>query len=103
MAELAPYTVVPGTLAGMPQPAFPLDGGAELRPWADADAPALRAAYADPDIQRWHVRMIDPASCRVAEKAGFAPEGVRYRSARHADGHHDMHVHARLADAVRPD
>ena len=195
MAELAPYTVAPGTLAGLPQPTFPLAGGAVLRPWADADAPALRAAYADPDIQRWHVRAIDsldearelirdwqlawaqerrlewavadadgallgrlalkdlslfdgvaevaywtvpaargrgvapravvtasrwafgvgfwrlqlehsmrnPASCRVAEKAGFALEGTRYRSAKHSDGHHDMHVHARLADAVRLD
>lgn len=188
MAELAPYTVTPGTLAGIPQPTFPLADGAELRPWTDGDAPALRAAYADPDIQRWHVRGLDSldeareliaewqrawaqerrlewavadtggallgrlglkdlvlfdgvaevaywtvpaargrglapravdavsrwafglgfrrlelehstqnlASCRVAEKAGFAPEGTRYGSALHADGHHDMHTHARL-------
>ncbi|MBS1696458.1 MAG: GNAT family N-acetyltransferase [Actinobacteria bacterium] len=38
------------------------------------------------------------ASCRVAMKAGFREEGVRRGSARHADGWHDMHVHARLAD-----
>jgi RimJ/RimL family protein N-acetyltransferase len=192
MAELAPYTITPGTLAGMPQPTVPLAEGAKLRPWSDADAPALQAAYADPAIQRWHVRELDslsearemiagwrgawvqerrlewavagfdgtllgrlglkdldlfdgvaevaywtvpaargrglaaraveaascwafglgfwrlqlahstrnPASCRVAEKAGFAPEGTRYGSARHADGHHDMHTHARLADAA---
>ncbi|MEV6746206.1 GNAT family protein [Streptomyces sp. NPDC051080] len=35
-------------------------------------------------------------SCRVAAKAGFALEGTRRRSLRHADGWHDMHLHARL-------
>jgi hypothetical protein len=34
MAELVPHTVAPGTLAGLPQPTFPLGGGIELRPWA---------------------------------------------------------------------
>ncbi|MFD7306996.1 GNAT family N-acetyltransferase [Promicromonospora sp. NPDC059942] len=191
MAELAPYTITPGTLAELAQPTLPLPDGARMRPWGDTDAVALQAAYADPDIQRWHVRRIDspdearemiagwqrawaqerrlewavaaadgtllgrlalkdlelfdgvaeiaywtvpaargrgvapqavtaasawafdvgfrrlelehstrnPASCRVAEKTGFAPEGTRRGAARHADGHHDMHVHARLADA----
>jgi RimJ/RimL family protein N-acetyltransferase len=192
MAELAPYTVAPGALAGMPQPTLALDG-AQLRPWADDDAAALRAAYADPDIQRWHVRelssldearemiadwrdawaqerrlewavaeaggallgrvalkdlslfdgvaevaywtapaargrglapravnaatcwafgvgfrrlelehsTLNSASCRVAEKAGFAAEGTRFGAALHADGHHDMHTHARLVDGER--
>lgn len=36
------------------------------------------------------------ASCRVASKLGFAVEGTLRGSARHADGWHDMHVHARL-------
>ncbi|WP_245572665.1 GNAT family N-acetyltransferase [Actinokineospora enzanensis] len=35
-------------------------------------------------------------SCRVAEKAGFIAEGTRRGSIRHADGWHDMHLHARL-------
>jgi RimJ/RimL family protein N-acetyltransferase len=39
----------------------------------------------------------NPASCRVAEKAGFAAEGVQRGEGRHADGWHDMHLHARLA------
>jgi RimJ/RimL family protein N-acetyltransferase len=43
----------------------------------------------------------NPASCRVAEKAGFAAEGTRFGAALHADGHHDMHTHARLAGADR--
>ena len=38
------------------------------------------------------------ASCRVAVKAGFDAEGVRRSAALHADGWHDMHVHARLTD-----
>jgi ribosomal-protein-alanine N-acetyltransferase len=189
MPELVPPTVAPGTLAGLPQPTFPLGAGVELRPWADGDARAVMSAYADPDIRRWHVRGIDsvdeahemisawrqawaqerrlewavagadgavlgrlalkdlvlfdgiaevaywtvpaargrglapralaaasgwafgvgfrrlelehstrnPASCRVAEKAGFPWEGTRRGSALHADGHHDMHVHTRLA------
>ncbi|MFG1678087.1 GNAT family N-acetyltransferase [Micromonospora sp. NPDC049282] len=36
------------------------------------------------------------ASCRVAVKAGFRPEGTRRSAAVHADGRHDMHVHARV-------
>ncbi|HKN97691.1 MAG TPA: GNAT family N-acetyltransferase [Pseudonocardiaceae bacterium] len=38
------------------------------------------------------------ASCRVAGKAGFAFEGTMRESVRHADGWHDMHVHARVRD-----
>lgn len=38
------------------------------------------------------------ASCRVATRAGLAAEGVRRSSVLHADGWHDMHVHARIAD-----
>ncbi|MCX4586353.1 GNAT family N-acetyltransferase [Streptomyces sp. NBC_01481] len=34
------------------------------------------------------------ASCRVAVKAGFEEEGVRRGAALHADGWHDMHLHA---------
>lgn len=174
---------------------LPLNDGATMRRWRETDAVALQDAYADPDIQRWHVRRIDspdeargmiagwqrawaqerrlewavtaadgsllgrlalkdlvlfdgvaeiaywtmpaargrgvapravvsasawafevgfrrlelehstlnPASCRVAEKAGFEMEGTRRRAARHADGFHDMHVHARLADAEGTD
>lgn len=38
----------------------------------------------------------NPASCRVAERAGFAAEGTNRGAAWHADGWHDMHVHARV-------
>ncbi|MFG2924645.1 GNAT family N-acetyltransferase [Streptomyces sp. NPDC048305] len=36
------------------------------------------------------------ASCRVAEKTGFAVEGVRRSAWLQTDGRHDVHVHARL-------
>lgn len=36
------------------------------------------------------------ASCRVAAKAGFFEEGTRRQAALHADGYHDMHMHALL-------
>ncbi|MGP9843671.1 GNAT family N-acetyltransferase [Brachybacterium sp. 107] len=39
----------------------------------------------------------NPASCRVATKAGFSSEGTRRGSALHADGWHDMHVHGRIS------
>lgn len=40
----------------------------------------------------------NPASCRVAEKAGFEYEGTRRQQGWHADGWHDMHLHARIAE-----
>lgn len=36
------------------------------------------------------------ASCRIAEKCGYELEGTRRRALLHADGWHDMHLHARL-------
>lgn len=39
---------------------------------------------------------VNAASCRVAAKAGFVPEGVARQALRHEDGWHDMHRHARL-------
>lgn len=163
--------------------------GLVLRPWEDDDAPAVLAAYSDPDIQRWHTRAmtsetdasawisearagwmlelraewavesdgavvarvnlrnVDPidgvaevgywvlptarghniaaravdimrrwafgdfglhrlelehsaaneASCRVAERAGFAAEGVRRSRVLHTDGWHDTHLHGCVA------
>jgi ribosomal-protein-alanine N-acetyltransferase len=44
----------------------------------------------------------NPASCRVAVKAGFVPEGTVRARALHFDGWHDMHVHGLLADDPRP-
>lgn len=44
----------------------------------------------------------NPASCRVATKAGFAPEGTMRARALHLDGWHDMHAHGLLANDARP-
>lgn len=38
------------------------------------------------------------ASCRVAERSGYAYEGTMRRAVLHGDGWHDMHLHARLCD-----
>jgi ribosomal-protein-alanine N-acetyltransferase len=38
------------------------------------------------------------ASCRVANQSGYTYEGTKRRQALHADGWHDMHLHARLRD-----
>ncbi|UZN03695.1 GNAT family N-acetyltransferase [Cellulomonas sp. S1-8] len=43
----------------------------------------------------------NPASCRVALKAGYAAEGTAVGRGLHADGWHDMHLHARIADPDR--
>jgi RimJ/RimL family protein N-acetyltransferase len=189
MPSLTPPVIPAGRLAGSGQPVLSAAGGLVLRPWSVSDAEALMAAYADPDIERWHayrmdsadeaasviqrwargwraeaaaswavvdgadgplagrmaLRMMDlhegvaecaywtvagyrgrgvaalgfaeltswaftagfhrlflrhsvanPASCRVAGKAGYAYEGTEISSALHADGWHDMHVHARI-------
>ena len=178
----------PGALAGLVQPELRAEE-LVLRPWAPTDVATVHAAYADPDIERWHARAMTPTeaaawvaswpgrwraesgagwavtrdgavvgqlslrridlgeglaeisywvlpaargagvapralgalcawafgelglhrlevahstanagSCRVAERAGFPLEGTKRRQALHADGWHDMHLHARLED-----
>jgi ribosomal-protein-alanine N-acetyltransferase len=37
------------------------------------------------------------SSCRVAESSGYQLEGTMRLTGRHADGWHDMHLHARIA------
>jgi RimJ/RimL family protein N-acetyltransferase len=38
------------------------------------------------------------ASCRVATKSGYQPEGIMRSAGLHDDGRHDMHLHARVRD-----
>ncbi|GAA1073135.1 GNAT family N-acetyltransferase [Kitasatospora arboriphila] len=39
----------------------------------------------------------NPASCRVADRAGYTVEGTMRSALRHADGWHDQHLHALVA------
>jgi RimJ/RimL family protein N-acetyltransferase len=45
---------------------------------------------------------LNPASCRVAEHAGYLLEGTKRGESLHRDGWHDMHLHARLAGDPHP-
>jgi ribosomal-protein-alanine N-acetyltransferase len=40
--------------------------------------------------------LANAASCRVAHKVGYRLEGTLRQHGLHADGWHDMHLHARL-------
>lgn len=55
-------------------------------------------AFTDVGLHRVELEhsTVNEASCRVATKAGFSAEGTKRSSGRHADGWHDMHVHARI-------
>ncbi|MET9255935.1 GNAT family N-acetyltransferase [Streptomyces sp. NPDC003717] len=85
------------------------DGVAEVAYWT---VPAARgrsvAARATTGLARWALdetgfqrlelchAVANEASCRVAEKSGFALEGVKRSALLHADGWHDVHLHARV-------
>jgi RimJ/RimL family protein N-acetyltransferase len=85
------------------------EGSAEIAYWV---TPAARgrgaAAAAVVVLSEWalgdlglhrldlHHSVQNSASCRVAEKAGYAYEGTRRSACLHADGWHDMHLHARV-------
>ena len=86
------------------------EGMAEISYWV---VPAARgrqvAARALTVLGRWAFDVLglhrievqhstrNPASCRVAERAGYPAEGTKRSQALHADGWHDMHLHARVA------
>ncbi len=88
-----------GTLAYWVVPAARRRGVAVL-----AAGEVLRWAFDDLGLHRVEVAhsTLNLASCRVAERLGCRAEGVRRSEALHADGHHDMHVHARLATDPAP-
>lgn len=62
-------------------------------------------AFGEAGFHRLFVRhsVANTASCRVALKAGFAAEGTERGAGLHADGWHDMHLHARLNDDPPPE
>ena len=93
--------------AALPSPAEVPAGPLLLRPGRAGDAPAVRAALTDPatDVRSnpGRVRLVhavaNPASGRVAERAGSTIEGRLRRSSRYGDGvERDELLWARLAD-----
>ncbi|WP_034271969.1 GNAT family N-acetyltransferase [Actinospica robiniae] len=67
MPSLVTPVIPAGRLARTAQPELPVDADLRLRPWAPGDAAAVVAAYADPDIERWHARRVKDE----AEAAGL--------------------------------
>ncbi|MEU4475081.1 GNAT family N-acetyltransferase [Micromonospora sp. NPDC023888] len=65
---------------------------------ADALGALARWSFTRAGLHRLalHHSTANTASCRVAARAGFPVEGLLRGSVRHADGWHDMHLHARL-------
>lgn len=61
-------------------------------------AALCRWAFGDAGFHRIELRhsVVNPASCRVAEKSGFPAEGTEHGAELHEDGWHDMHLHARV-------
>jgi len=84
-AELAYWTHPAARGRGVAQRAV-----AAVTAWAFAEAGFHR-------LELMH-SVANHASCRVATKSGFALEGTRRSALLHADGWHDMHLHARLRD-----
>ncbi|WP_370123989.1 GNAT family N-acetyltransferase [Streptacidiphilus sp. MAP12-33] len=86
--------------------------GYRVAPWArgrGVGTAALRAvadwAFGELGLTRLQLlhALGNPASCRVATKAGFVLEGTLRSSYRYGDGElHDEHLHARLASDRLP-
>ena len=95
---------------------YAADGVAEMSYWvgpgirrrgvASAAAQLLSDwAFTDLGLERLELvhSVRNEASCGVAEAAGFEFEGTKRRLQRHADGWHDMHLHARIRPAGAPE
>ncbi|MEV0413915.1 GNAT family N-acetyltransferase [Streptomyces sp. NPDC050448] len=65
---------------------------------AEATARVSRWAFEELGLHRLRIThsVANPASCRIATKAGFPLEGTMRGALLHADGWHDEHLHARL-------
>ncbi|WP_338495681.1 GNAT family protein [Streptomyces sp. SJL17-4] len=63
---------------------------------AEATERVSRWAFDDLGLHRLRLchSVANPASCRVAEKAGYSLEGTMRSALLHADGWHDEHLHA---------
>jgi RimJ/RimL family protein N-acetyltransferase len=84
------------------------DGEAEIGYWVHPAARGHGVAVNAVDVlTKWsfsigfhrliiHHSTTNQASCSVARKAGFGLEGTKKSALLHADGWHDMHLHARI-------
>jgi len=76
---------------------LPAARGAEVAPRAVRAA----SAWALGDLGLHRIELVhsvaNQASCRVAAKAGYELEGTMRSALLHADGWHDMHLHAKIA------
>ena len=104
MPSLTPPVIPPGRLAGSTQPVLPIggDAGLSLRPWTVADATAVIAAYADPDIRRWHARTVETevearALIERWRSAWSAESGANWAVVREGEGSGDDVVLGRIA------
>ena len=73
--------------------------GDRRRAFAWLDAALAEHAFAGLGLFRLELghRLDNPASCRVASRAGFAAEGVERSKLRYGDLRFDVETHARLA------
>ncbi|HST85856.1 MAG TPA: GNAT family N-acetyltransferase [Kineosporiaceae bacterium] len=62
MPNLIPDFLPRGTLANRQQPCLQAGSMLVLRPWQASDVAAVVTAYADPQIQRWHLQTKDEAA-----------------------------------------
>jgi RimJ/RimL family protein N-acetyltransferase len=85
------------------------EGRAEVAYWTGPAARGRRVAsraldalvaWAFAELGLHRLRLVhslgNPASCRVAAACGFAVEGIERSAVQHADGWHDMHLHAKI-------
>ncbi|MET9467494.1 GNAT family protein [Streptomyces sp. NPDC006544] len=75
-----------------------LPAGRGSRVMTEAVTSVTRWAFAELGLHRVRIThsVANPASCRVALKAGYPLEGTMRGALLHADGWHDEHLHARL-------
>jgi ribosomal-protein-alanine N-acetyltransferase len=95
---------------------YPADGMAEVSYWVAPEgrrqgiassAARMLSDWALADLGFERLELVhsvrNAASCRVAVAAGFEVEGTKRRLQRHADGWHDMHLHARIRLIAGPE
>ena len=68
-------------------------------------ASAARWAFEQRNLFRLELghRVNNPASCIVALKAGFAPEGIERQKLKHGHHRYDVETHARLRSDPEPE